>query len=165
VYEPLRRRDLREGADVLEFMQVEHDSSRYRDLVELRRRVLRIPLGLDFTARQLAEEKEDIHIAAYWDGELVGCVLLRAVDAPHGAVVQLRQMTVDPEHQGRGIGAKILAVAEELAAERGFRRIILHARETAMRFYEKAGYVATGETFIEMTIPHRIMVKQLAASS
>jgi len=150
---------------VLEFMQVEHDSGRFRDLVELRRRVLRIPLGLDFTARQLAEEKEDIHIAAYLDGELVGCVLLRAVDGPHGAVVQLRQMTVDPDYQGRGVGAKILAVAEELAVERGFRRIILHARETATRFYEKAGYVATGETFIEMTIPHRIMVKQLAASS
>ena len=150
---------------MLEFHLVDHDFSRYRDLVELRRRVLRIPLGLDFTARQLAEEKEDIHIAAYRDGELVGCVSLRAVDGPHGAGVQLRQMTVDPEHQGHGVGAKIVAAAEELAAERGFRSIILHARETAMRFYEKAGYAATGETFIEVTIPHRIMVKQLAGSS
>jgi GNAT superfamily N-acetyltransferase len=148
---------------VLEFMQVEHDSSRYRDLAELRRRILRIPLGLDFTARQLAEEKQDLHIAAYLDGELVGCVTLRAVDE-HRVVAQLRQMAVDPDHQGRGVGAKIVAAAEELAAERGFRRIILHARETAIRFYEKAGYVATGETFIEVTIPHRVMVKQLAAA-
>ena len=100
----------------------EHDSSRYRDLVTLRRRVLRIPLGLDFAARQLAEERGDIHIAAYLDGELVGCVALRAVDE-HGAV-----------------------------------------RETVMRFCEKAGYVATGEAFMEVTIPYWVMIKPLATS-
>jgi len=61
-------------------------------------------------------------------------------------------------------GAQIVASAERLAAERGFRRIVLHARETATPFYEKAGYVATGETFVEVTIPHRIMVKPLAAT-
>ncbi len=149
----------------MEFSLVDHDSSRYRDLVELRRRVLRSPLGLDFEARQLAEEKEDIHIGAYLDGELVGCVALRAVDGSEGAKVQLRQMAVDPDHQGRGIGAKIVAFAGELAAERGFGQIILHARETAMGFYQKAGYVATGATFIEVTIPHRVMVKPLADSS
>jgi predicted N-acetyltransferase YhbS len=148
---------------MLEFMQVEHDSSRYRDLVELRRRVLRMPLGLDFTARELAEEKEDIHIAAYLNGELVGCVALRPVDGSHGAVVHLRQMAVDPGHQGRGLGAAIVAFAGEVAADTGAREIILHARETAVRFYEKAGYVATGEAFMEVTIPHRVMVKPLAA--
>ena len=148
---------------MLEFMQVEQDSSRYRDLVELRRRVLRIPLGLDFTARQLAEEKEDIHVAAYLDGALVGCVLLRAMDRSHSAVVKLRQMAVDPGHQRRGIGAQILAFAERLAAERGYREIVLHARETAAPFYERAGYVPTGEIFTEVTIPHREMVKRLAA--
>jgi ribosomal protein S18 acetylase RimI-like enzyme len=148
---------------MLEFAQILYNSSRYRDLVELRRRVLRIPLGLDFTARQLAEEKEDIHIAAYLDGELVGCVALRPIDGSRGAGVQLRQMAVDPDHQGRGVGVQMVSAAEGLAAERGFRRIILHAREAAMRFYEKAGYVATGERFIEVTIPHRTMVKQLMA--
>ena len=148
---------------MLEFMQVEQDFSRYRDLVELRRRVLRIPLGLDFTARQLAEEKEDIHVAAYLDGALVGCVLLRAMDRSHSAVVKLRQMAVDPGHQRRGIGAQILAFAERLAAERGYREIVLHARETAAPFYERAGYVPTGEIFTEVTIPHREMVKRLAA--
>lgn len=148
---------------MLEFMQVEQDLSRYRDLVELRRRVLRIPLGLDFTARQLAEEKEDIHVAAYLDGALVGCVLLRAMDRSHSAVVKLRQMAVDPGHQRRGIGAQILAFAERLAAERGYREIVLHARETAAPFYERAGYVPTGEIFTEVTIPHREMVKRVAA--
>ncbi len=148
---------------MLEFAQIHYNSSRYRDPVEFRRRILRAPLGLDFTPEQLAEEQADIHIAAYLDGELVGCVVLTAVDGSHSSVVKLRQMAVDPGHQGRGVGVQIVAFAEKLAADRGYREIILHARETAAPFYERAGYVPTGDIFKEVTIHHRKMVKQLAA--
>lgn len=154
---------VKKGVDVFELAQIDANSSRYRDLVEFRRRILRTPLGLDFTPEQLAKEQADIHIAAYLDGELVGCVVLTAVDGSQGSVVKLRQMAVDLDRQGRGIGAQIIAFAEKLAAERGYREIILHARETATPFYERAGYVPTGETFTEVTITHRKMVKRLAA--
>ena len=150
-------------AKVLEFVRVGADSGRYRDLVELRRRILRTPLGLDFTPEELAKEQADVHIAAYLDGELVGCVVLTVVDLSDGSVVQLRQMAVDPDLQGRGIGSQMIEFAEKLAAEQGRREIVLHARESAAAFYRKAGYVPTGETFTEVTIPHRIMTKRLAA--
>ena len=145
---------------MLELAQIDCGSDRYRELVAFRRRILRTPLGLDFTPRQLADEQADIHIAAYFEGELVGCVVLTAVDR---SVVRLRQMAVHPDHQGRGVGAQIVSFAEALAAERGYRDIILNARESAVGFYERTGYVATGEIFIEVTIPHRRMVKRLAA--
>jgi predicted GNAT family N-acyltransferase len=146
----------------LELVEIDSRSSRYRQLVDFRRRILRTPLGLDFTPEQLAKEQADIHIAAFLDGELVGCVVLTAVDGSHGSVVQLRQMAVDPDRQGRGIGAQILSFAEKLAVERGRREIILHARENATPFYQKAGYVPTGGIFTEVTVPHRKMVKRLA---
>jgi GNAT superfamily N-acetyltransferase len=151
---------LLEGVDVLEFAQIDCGSDRHRELVAIRRLILRKPLGLDFTPRELAEEQADIHIGAYFAGELVGCVVLTAVDS---SVVRLRQMAVHPDHQGRGIGAQIVSFAEALAAERGYRDIILNARESAVGFYERTGYVATGAIFIEVTIPHRRMVKRLAA--
>ena len=72
-------------------------------------------------------------------------------------------MTVDPGHQGRGVGKRLIAFAEKLSAEMGYREIVLHARESAVRFYESVGYVAEGEAFTEVTIPHRKMVKRLAA--
>ena len=147
---------------MLELARIDRNSARYRALVEFRRRILRTPLGLDFTPQELVKEQADIHIAAYLDGELVGCVVLTAVDTSNG-VVKLRQMAVHPDHQGCGIGAQIVCFAEELAAERGFRKIILHARETTARFYERAGYVPTSGIFTEVTIPHRKMVKQIAA--
>jgi predicted GNAT family N-acyltransferase len=156
-------RGVKEGLAVLEFAEIDPCSVRYRELVDFRRRILRTPLGLDFTREQLAKERPDIHIAAYLDGDLVGCVVLTAVDGAQGSVVQLRQMAVEPDRQGRGIGAQMLSFAEKLAAERGRREIVLHARETATPFYENAGYVPTGEIFTEVTVPHRKMVKRLAA--
>lgn len=148
---------------LLEFVQIEHNSDRYRDLVALRRRVLRTPLGLDFTAEQLEEERADVHIAAYLQGELVACVALAATDKSHRSSLKLRQMTVDPGHQGRGVGKRLIAFAEKLSAEMGYREIVLHARESALTFYESVGYVAEGEVFTQVTIPHRKMVKRLRA--
>jgi GNAT superfamily N-acetyltransferase len=145
---------------VLELREVDYGSERYREVVAFRRRLLRMPLGLDFTAEQLAAERADTHVAAYLEGELVGCIVLAAVDA---STVKLRQMAVRPDHQGRGLGARIVEFAESLAAERGCREIVLNARESAVRFYEHAGYAVTGEIFTEVTIPHRSMVKRLAA--
>jgi predicted GNAT family N-acyltransferase len=37
----------------------------------------------------------------------------------------------------------------------------MHARETAVEFYEKYGYEKVGEQFIEVTVPHWEMVKRL----
>jgi predicted GNAT family N-acyltransferase len=40
----------------------------------------------------------------------------------------------------------------------------MHARVTAVRFYEKLGYEVASEEFVEVTIPHRVMRKQLGQS-
>ena len=151
------------GPLLLEFARVEHNSARYRDLVALRRRVLRTPLGLDFTQEHLEEERADVHIAAYLQGKLVACVILTMDDRTRDARVKLRQMAVDRDYQGLGIGKRLVVFAEKLAGDRGYREIVLHARETAVRFYESVGYVAVGEAFTEVTIPHRKMVKHLVA--
>jgi predicted GNAT family N-acyltransferase len=37
----------------------------------------------------------------------------------------------------------------------------MHARQTAVGFYQKLGYSITGEPFEEVTIPHYIMEKAL----
>ena len=37
----------------------------------------------------------------------------------------------------------------------------MHARETAVGFYEKLGYKVVGDKFTEVTIPHYVMEKKL----
>ena len=63
--------------------------------------------------------------------------------------------------QGKGIGKNILQFAENIARDRGYKKIIMHARKTATGFYEKLGYKITGPEFVEVTIPHYEMEKSL----
>jgi hypothetical protein len=39
--------------------------------------------------------------------------------------------------------------------------MILHARETAVPFYERLRYSPVGDVFQEVTLPHRLMEKRL----
>jgi GNAT superfamily N-acetyltransferase len=73
----------------------------------------------------------------------------------------MRQLAVVPELQKRGIGTALVEYSEDLARKAGYRRMILHARETAVAFYEKLGYSRLGDRFEEVTIPHWAMEKHL----
>jgi len=39
--------------------------------------------------------------------------------------------------------------------------MVMHARKTALGFYEKLGYNVVGDEFTEVTIPHFVMEKNL----
>jgi predicted GNAT family N-acyltransferase len=138
--------------------QIDHGSKEYQQMVALRREVLRKPLGLSFTADELAKEKDDILIAAFDDDEMLACCLLTKMD---NKCLRLRQMAVQDNLQGKGIGASMMNFAELIARDKGFRKLIMHARKTAVGFYEKLGYKLVGDEFIEVTIPHYVMEKKL----
>ncbi len=132
-------------------------SPRYHEMVALRTAILRAPLGLSFTQEQLDAEHDYTHLAALLDGRVVGTLLLAP---PEPDYTKLRQMAVSSEMQGMGVGAELMRFAEALLGERGVVRIVLHARDTAVGFYEKLGYTVFGEPFMEMTIPHVKMEKR-----
>lgn len=138
--------------------RIPHGSADYAAAVNLRRAILRTPLGLDFTAAQLAAEGSDIHLAAFDGDDLIGTVLLSPYD---DRTLKLRQMAVDDRHQGQGIGAQLLTAAEACARAAGKTRITLAARLTARPFYARNGYTAAGGIFEEVTIPHILMQKSL----
>jgi GNAT superfamily N-acetyltransferase len=138
---------------------VAHGSGDYRACVELRDAVLRRPLGMSLSPEQLAGEAGDLHLAYRRGGVVVACVVLTPLDEGR---VRLRQMAVAPAHRRRGIGTRLLAFAEGVARDRGFRECLLHAREEAVDFYARQGYRAVGPAFEEVTLPHRLMCKPLA---
>ena len=55
--------------------------------------------------------------------------------------------------------------SETLARDDGYRRMILHARETAVAFYENLGYARVGDRFVEVTIYHWAMEKRLTGTA
>jgi len=79
----------------------------------------------------------------------------------NNATVQLRQMAVIAGLQGKGIGKVLMQFAENISRDLGYKKIIMHARKTAIGFYEKLGYTTTGKEFLEVTIPHFAMEKVL----
>jgi len=138
--------------------QIDHGSAEYKKMVELRKEILRKPLGLDFSEADLENEKNDTLIAAYDDDEMVGCCMFCKIDDER---VKLRQMAVHEDVQGKGLGAAILNFAENIARDKGYKTIFMHARESAVGFYEKLGYQINSEVFKEVNIPHYVMEKRL----
>jgi len=137
---------------------VAHGSAEYWVAVALRRRILRAPLGLDFDPAELEREEPDVHLVAERGGSIVACAILAWTG---DGALKLRQMAVDEHCQGQGLGRAVVEAAEEEARRRGVSRLELNARRTAVGFYSLLGYHAEGEEFIEVTIPHRRMVKIL----
>jgi len=137
---------------------IDHGSKEYRQMVALRQLLLRKPLGLTFNEEELNAEKNDILIGCFDDDKMEGCCLLTEVEP---GILRLRQMAVVSGLQGKGMGRAILQFAENIARDRGFKTIIMHARKTAAGFYEKLGYKITSPEFVEISIPHYLMEKML----
>jgi len=138
--------------------QIDHGSREYQQMVQLRSLILRQPLGLSFSQEELDREVNDILIAAFDEEVMLGCCILSKLDTQ---TMRLRQMAVNNNLQGKGIGASIMSFTESIASDKGYRKIMMHARDTAIGFYEKFGYKVVGNQFFEVNLPHYIMEKRI----
>lgn len=138
--------------------QISTKDPEYQQLLHFRNRILREPLGMNLMKEDLSGEKHEYILLVMQGREILGCVMLRP---QKGKTIKLRQMAIAEKIQGKGIGKILLADAEGAAREYGFEKIVLHARLTARKFYEKSGYQAFGDIFTEVSIPHIAMHKSL----
>jgi ribosomal protein S18 acetylase RimI-like enzyme len=137
---------------------IDHGTAEYKQMVKMRDDILRKPLGLGFTEEELESEKDNMLIAAFEDERMLACCML--VEEQPGTI-RLRQMAVLNALQGKGIGRALMNFAENLARDRGYKIMRMHARANAIGFYEKVGYKVKGDQFMEITIPHYVMEKEL----
>lgn len=142
----------------LEIQIVEFNSELQKKSVELRYKVLREPLGLVYTAEQLADERDEIHIVAVLNHKVAGIVVLKKID---NNSLKMRQVAVEPELQQSGIGKQMVIFSEQWAKDNHYRKIELHARDTAKEFYLKMDYTVTGDEFTEVGIPHYKLIKAM----
>lgn len=137
---------------------VSPQSAAYTDVLALRDEILRKPLGMSLHNEDLSRDYTDIILAGTIDGKIVCCLMLHHLDAGE---VQLRQMAVYNEWQGKGVGRQLVQAAEKLAANNGYKKMVLHARDVAKGFYSAMNYRVVGDQFIEVGIPHYMMEKEL----
>ena len=102
-----------------------------------------------------AEELDgaDANAAHFIATDAAGAAIGTARLLPSG---QVGRMAVLPNWRQHGVGARLLAAAVDAATERGLA-VFLHAQVAAIGFYERNGFEAVGETFLEADIEHRKM--------
>lgn len=137
-----------------------HFTDDYLRAVELRRVVLRFPLGLDYTQEQLLSEHDSHHFILEDGDVIVGSAM--STPLPNGQI-KIRQVAIEPSWQGQGLGKILMLGVEDHARTEGFTEAILHARQVAVAFYEAIGYEIIDEPFEEVGIPHRKMRKAISS--
>ena len=70
---------------------------------------------------------------------------------------QIGRMAVLKEHRGFGVGELLLNNVVSQAKELQMNLIFLHAQTYAVGFYERAGFRAHGDEFMDANIPHYAM--------
>jgi predicted GNAT family N-acyltransferase len=142
----------------MEIRTIETGSEAYNHMIDLRIRVLLDPIGIPASFIDRKKEEDDIHIAAFDMDKMIGCCVLTRLN---DQTVQLRQMAVDSSAREKGTGRSIIEFAEVIAIEKGYKLLMMHARDTVIDFYKKNGYRISGEKFFEVGIGHYRMEKEL----
>lgn len=139
-----------------------------------RRYTLR-PAGWEQDAAALRRIREEVFVreqrvppALEWDGLDETClhVLALAGDHPIGTARMLPdghigRMAVLRPWRGRGVGGALLSYLLECARAQGLREVRLNAQVHAIPFYQRFGFNAQGEPFLDAGIPHRRMTRRL----
>ncbi|MCF7832202.1 MAG: GNAT family N-acetyltransferase [Candidatus Marinimicrobia bacterium] len=140
------------------FKSFTHDSPLYEESIILRNRILIEAVGRHEDCRDFDFPEKDIYISSYDESTLIGTAIITPLDNKR---VQMRQMAVDNDYQSKGVGRAIVNEFERVVIELGYSEVILHAREVAVPFYKKLGYVLSSDVFYEIEIPHFEMRKNI----
>ena len=85
-------------------------------------------------------------VAVSPDGSVVGF----ATTTGSGPTRELEDLFVEPDHQGTGIGARLVADAADLARRDGAHRLEVTGNPHASTFYARVGFESDGEVATEL---------------
>lgn len=111
---------------------------------DLRYRILRQPLGKERGTEKNDGDSHGLHFALYSGKDLIAVARL---DQVNELICQARFVAVETNLQGKGFGRVIMEAIEQEAMHLGYKKIILHARDYALPFYNKLGYIEIGPSY------------------
>ena len=107
-------------------------------------------------------DKRCIHVVLFIDGEAAGTARLFTEDG--GRSYHIGRMAVLKKYRGQGAGSEIMNAVCKKASELGAERCELSAQCRARGFYEKLGFKAGGEIYLDEGCPHIHMEKMLGGN-
>lgn len=128
------------------------------DYYRLRYLVLRKPLGQTEGSERNEGDLTGEHFALYEDDVLRAIARL---DTYVPTISQVRFVAVDTSIQGKGYGKLIMEAVENRSKETGNTKMILHARDYAVPFYEKLNYIIVEKSYkLFDVLQHYLMEKE-----
>ena len=127
-----------------EFEIFEYSSKQYLKSLFLRNEGLRKEFNLNVFRENLEDEKDDINLGVFHNGQIIGTLGIRNMD---GNTAQLTNIVVDREYRKNGLGVKMIEFAEEICKTLGYSKLFLKAREKVVGFYESNDFILDSEGY------------------
>ncbi|MBJ80445.1 MAG: hypothetical protein CMH60_03925 [Myxococcales bacterium] len=127
---------------------------------EVRRIVFMVEQAVPEAEEYDGLDKDCLHFMASLEDKPVGTARLRITDENQA---KAERVAVYKEVRGYGIGRLLMEALENKARSLGHQSMLLSSQTHAIPFYERIGYKAYGDIFMDAGIPHRWMRKALTA--
>lgn len=130
------------------------DKSLYDKALEIRQQVFIEELSVDPTLEIENEESCQFYLVFY-DGKPAGTARWRETE--NG--IKLERFALLPEFRNQGTGTILLKrILDDVTPFN--KKIYLHSQLNAVRYYERQGFVKSGDIFTEAFIRHYLMIFQ-----
>ena len=125
----------------------------YRQAIEIRRKVFIDGQNVD-PVLEIENEENCTHYLIFLDNQPIGAARWRKTEKG----IKLERFAILSEYRNLGYGSVILEKVMEDILPLG-RLIYLHSQLKAVNYYQRQGFIKTGEIFQEAGIDHYLMVK------
>jgi len=129
-----------------------------KEALAIRMRVFVEEQGVDPALEIDDDDAVAWHVVARIDGEPAGTARLVMLDQLRA---KIGRVAVLPEYRGHGIATQLVKLLMEYARREGRTQAILDSQLPVMPLYEKLGFTAVGEVFLDADILHRRMIRKL----
>ena len=125
---------------------------------QLRWKILREPLGFEQGSEKDNLEDVSIHRVIKKENKFIAVGRLHFID---DTTSQIRYMAVKEGFQKKGLGKLIVDEFEQISIKKNILKIILYSRESAVKFYEKSGFLTIEKAHRLKGIQHFLMEKRI----
>lgn len=126
---------------------------------DLRYRILRKPLNQPLGSERNDGDATGEHFALFENGKMLAIARLDFIENNEA---QVRFVAVEADLQGKGYGKKIMEAVENRCIEKNVSKLILHARDYAVLFYQRLNYQLIGPSYkLFDVLQHYLMEKRM----
>lgn len=109
-----------------------------------------------YTLERDQYDMQALHIIGEAGGEPVATARIRF----DSECARLERIAIVKGYRGKGHGDALMRLMLKICVDRGYPKTKLHAQTYALPFYEKHGFVAEGEVFLDAGIEHLSMWRE-----